>query len=122
MEQWRPVKGFEGYAISDKGRVFSYKTKGRKAPDYLKPFLVGNPRTNLGVSLSKEGKAYTKTIRTLLIENFPENDYPKKRPGPIKKIRLYKPDKSSRVIKTILWGMKKDPDRYYQAGSPDYDL
>lgn len=69
MEQWRPIKGFEGlYEVSNKGRVRSFYTREAKV---LKPSI--NKDGYLKAGLSKDGKMYLKSIHRLVASAFIPN-------------------------------------------------
>lgn len=61
----KPIKDFEGYYITEDGRVWSEKRK-----KFLTPYIR---RTYLTVTLSKESKLYTKLIHRLIAEAFIPN-------------------------------------------------
>lgn len=64
-EEWRPIKGFPGYYISDQGRVKSLKRRKEKL---LKQWLGthGYPQ----VTLSNEGQLTTETVHRLVAKAF----------------------------------------------------
>lgn len=72
-EVWKDIPNFEGYQISNLGRVKSFrqnKTDGK----ILKPRL--NVWNYLQISLIKDGKTYSKRIHRLVMETFqPLDDY-----------------------------------------------
>ncbi len=39
-EQWRPIAGFDGYEISDQGRVRSWRGMGRRPQRPKKPTII----------------------------------------------------------------------------------
>ncbi len=57
-ESWLAVVGCAGYAVSDAGRVYSFRQSGR----YLRPVATGYPRVNLG--------GRTRLIHQLVLEAF----------------------------------------------------
>lgn len=61
------IKGFEGYQITDDGRVWS-----KKSNKWMKPQL-NKQNKYLCVGLCKNGKRYLKTIHRLVAEAFIEN-------------------------------------------------
>lgn len=61
---WKPVKGFPGYEVSDRGQVRSYrelKPARRKKDGYV------------SVSLRRDGTSTTKTVHRLMAEAFIPN-------------------------------------------------
>lgn len=71
MEDWKSVKGYEGeYQVSNKGRIFSLKSK-----KILKPII--NKRGYSYVHLSKCGKIRAFRIHRLVAHAFIENTHRK---------------------------------------------
>lgn len=73
-EQWKPVVGFEGYyEVSSLGRIkfLNYKRAGKPHITY------GSYRGNgyMQVTLSKDGKRYTKSVHRLVAKAFIPNPY-----------------------------------------------
>lgn len=64
-ENWKSIQGFDGYEISDMGRVRSFMRKNEK---YLQP--VDNGKGYLRVGLYKDGKLYLRRIHRLMAEAF----------------------------------------------------
>lgn len=62
-EEWKTIKGFEQYEISNKGRVVSKKYGYRK-------LLKINEQKYCNIVLSKEKKSYTRLIHRLVADNF----------------------------------------------------
>ena len=72
-EKWRPIPEFEGYEISDLGRVRSYRLQGpgchrRQIPLIMK--LSQHPQGDPIVSLRKNGRDISKTIHSLILMAF----------------------------------------------------
>ena len=63
MEQYRIIKGFENYSVSNLGNI-----KNNKTDRILKPGITTNGYYN--VILYKDGKTYTKKIHKLVAEYF----------------------------------------------------
>ena len=63
MEKWKIIKGFGDYMVSDKGRVYSFKTDR-----YLSP--RNHSAGYSAVMLSKDGVTYEKLIHRLVAEAF----------------------------------------------------
>ncbi len=70
-EEWKPIKGFDGYLISNFGRVWSDKQKKR----FMKPHDTGRYYM---VGLYIKNKAYQKSVHRLVAEAFipNPNNYP----------------------------------------------
>lgn len=62
-EEWRPIKDFEDYEVSNYGRV--------RHGEYLKKPTPSNDYLHLG--LTKDGKTYTKLVHRLVAEAFIPN-------------------------------------------------
>lgn len=72
-EQWKPVVGFEGYEVSDLGRVRCWRPINGQAkpptePRVLKPGL--DTDGYLGVTLRKDCRSHTRKIHRLVLEAF----------------------------------------------------
>ena len=74
-EQWKPIPGFEGYEVSDRGRVRSYLTRaggswhvGAKPRRILRPGKkpYGYPYVNL----SRDGISHVLNVHQLVMEAF----------------------------------------------------
>ena len=61
IEQWRPVPGFDMYAVSDQGRV-------RGPRRILKQTLIGNGYPS--VAVCRDGKQHTARVHGLVLEAF----------------------------------------------------
>ena len=68
-EEWRPIEGYDGYQISNFGRVKSFKCYA--AGKILHPGL--NVQGYLKIQLSKNNKTETKTIHRLVATAFISN-------------------------------------------------
>ena len=70
-EIWKPVKGFESYEVSNKGRIRSYKKYGQSKS--LPRILNSCPLCKYGyqnISLCKNSKIYTRMVHRLVLEAF----------------------------------------------------
>ena len=68
-EEWRPVPGFPKYEVSSRGRVRSRVNPSK--PKLLKPALSGKgPAKYLSVSLSRNGRSFTRLAHQLVLEAF----------------------------------------------------
>lgn len=70
-EEWRKVRGYDGYLVSDKGRVFSMKVKR-----LMKPHKRDSPGGKTGrpqltaVCLTRNGKKHTLYVHRLVADTF----------------------------------------------------
>ena len=65
MEIWKPVLGFEGiYEVSNHGRVKTVATQRIRKPSRC------NSYGHLGVSLTRDGKVYSRRVHCLVLESF----------------------------------------------------
>ena len=85
MENWKPIKGYDKYFISDLGRIKSLK---RKEPRYLKAADNGNGYLN--VNLRKNGKKKHFYIHRLVAMHFLPNWFNKRCVDHINHIRKRK--------------------------------
>ena len=65
MEEWRPIHGFDGYAVSSEGRVYSWKTKKQKDVRANRKYGI-----HLIVSLSKDGQEHSCSVAKLMLVAF----------------------------------------------------
>ena len=70
MENWKPIKGFDGYYISDLGRV---KSTNYKKERFLKYTSCSHTSRYSLVILTKDGKRVAKRIHKLVAEAFLDN-------------------------------------------------
>lgn len=114
-EIWKDIKNFEGYQVSDKGRVRSFHNKNhglKLTPSILSPTDDGNGY--LKVTLRKNGKAYCKKVHRLVAEAFIPNDDPNLTVDHIKDGKEGKLDNS---VENLRWLSRYDNlKKAYDAG------
>ena len=88
MEQWRIIPGFEGYAVSNLGRV-----RGKRA-HFLKPF----PAKYLQVTLYNAGGRETAAIHRLVCEAFHGP-----RPSPLHEVAHTDGDRHNNAASNLRW-------------------
>ena len=103
MEEWKDIKGFEGYyQVSNHGRVRSLPryTKNRYSV-MLKKGVILTPMIDrngyCGVRLQKNGKGYSKLIHRLVAEAFIPN------PKSYREINHIDEDKSNNLADNLEW-------------------
>lgn len=69
VENWKPIDGYEEYQISDIGNVYNTRTNSLMA-------MSKTQQGDLKVTMSKEGKRVTRSIRVLVAEAFVYNPSP----------------------------------------------
>lgn len=103
MEQWKDIKGYEGYQVSDWGRVKNLKfgreriLKGRKARGYLY------------VGLYQDGKQVIKKVHRLVAEAFLEN------PQNLPQVNHKDEDKTNNSVENLEWCDSKYNNNYGTA-------
>lgn len=73
MERWRSVDGFDGYEVSDFGRVRSWKCLGRSKEVLTEPRprkLVPDREGYLTVILRRDGKSFCVKVATMVAVAF----------------------------------------------------
>ena len=109
-EKWKPIEDFEGYLISDKGRVMNSKT-GR----ILKP--SDNGFGYYQVSLSKNGQRTMKRVSRLVGEAFIDN------PNELETINHIDENKHNNKVDNLEWLSRGDNVRYSLSKPVEqYDL
>lgn len=95
-EKWAYIYGFPGYMISNKGRVWSTKTK-----IFLKNKQLDD-HEHLGVGLYKDGTCHYKYIHRLVADAFIPN------PNNLPIVRHLYDDSTQNTVDDIEWGTQKD--------------
>ncbi len=109
-EQWRSIKEFDNYLVSNKGRVMNAKT-GR----ILKPVDDGHGYEQ--VNLYKDGVTSTKKVHRLVGVAFIDN------PNNLETINHIDEDKSNNKADNLEWLSLGDNVRYSQSKQVEqYDL
>lgn len=98
-EVWIPIKGFEGYEVSNLGRVRSFKIKADGK--ILKPRMTR--KGYLSVPLRKDGKKYFKQVHRLVLMNF----------DPVPDMNLLDvnhndEDKTNNCVNNLCWMTRKE--------------
>lgn len=105
-EIWRPVVGFEGlYEVSDAGnvrsvdRIVTSKNGMKKSlrGQLLKQGLYNSKSTYRGVTLSKGGKQFKKSVHRLVAEAFIQN------PDGMPEINHKDEDKANNTVENLEW-------------------
>ena len=96
MEEWKDIEGFEGYQISNYGRVKSLKFGKEK-------ILKGGKDTNgyLLVGLWKDGKLVRKLVHRLVAEAFLSN------PQNLPEVNHKDEDKANNCVENLEWCGRK---------------
>ena len=106
-EEWKPIKGFDGYYISNFGRIYS---------DYKNGFLSSH-KDNCGylhTTIYKSKKRYTKLVHRFVAEAFVEN------PNGYKEVNHKDEDKSNNRADNLEWCTRKYNILYGKAGKERY--
>lgn len=69
-EKWRPIKGYTGYEISNKGNIRSWKHRHGKRKVPLKLSLLKGNKGYLRIALSQDGVQKMRRVHILVIETF----------------------------------------------------
>ena len=94
MEEWRDIEGFDGYQVSNEGRV-----RNCKRNTILKPLSDG--RGYLQIHLWKNGKSTNKRIHRLVAQAFLEN------PQNLPEVNHKDENKSSNIVENLEWCDRK---------------
>lgn len=95
-EEWKPIRGFDDYMISNKARVWSIKSQ---------KFIKVKPMDNhghLGVCLTQNGERYYRYIHRLVAEAFIPN------PNSYPVVRHMNDNPSFNEDTDLKWGTQKD--------------
>lgn len=104
IEEWRDIEGFDGYQISNYGRVKSLNYNKTKQEKILKP--QKSTKGYLTVGLNKNGKQVRKQIHRLVAEAFLEN------PNNLPQVNHKDEDKSSNIVSNLEWCDSKYNNNY----------
>ena len=107
-ETWKAIKGFDGYFVSDFGRIWSNNQK----PRFLN-FSVDNGGYS-HVKLYKDKKAHSRLVHRLVAEHFVEN------PNDYKEVNHIDEDKSNNRYDNLEWCTRKYNIQYGEAGKRRY--
>lgn len=108
-EEWKPIKGFDGYHISNFGRIWSDKQKKR----FLKAHKDGCGY--VWVRLYINAKQYSKLVHRLVAEAFIEN------PKGYKEINHKDEDKGNNHADNLEWCTRTYNILYGKAGKERYE-
>lgn len=98
-ETWKPVSGFDGYEISDRGRVRSFRRNNGQGRT-LK--TETSDRGYKQVSLYKNGKRHQKSIHRLVAEAFIDN------PEEKETVNHKDCDKTNNCVSNLEWMSKSE--------------
>ena len=105
MENWQPVKGYDGiYEVSDKGRVRSLNYNHTGTDRILKPRKNGDGYLQVG--LWKDGHVKTVRIHRLVAEAFIQN------PNNLETVNHKDEVKTNNTVSNLEWMSKKDNNNY----------
>ena len=90
-EQWKTIKDFPGYYVSDKGRVLGIS--GR----IMKPTAPGKNWKYYSVCLKRDGKDYRRTIHRLVAESFLPN------PNNLPQVNHKDENKLNNIVENLEW-------------------
>lgn len=104
-ENWRPIIQFDGYDVSDRGRVRSWKKRGWGVGVRSTP-LIRTPTSDsegyLSVVLRRDGKSHLKKVHVLVLEAFVG-------PRPSgQQTRHYDGCPWNNQLSNLLWGTSKE--------------
>ena len=109
MEQWKPVKGFENYEVSNMGNIKSLNYMHTKETKILR--LCKDKDGYLRVNLYKNGKRYAKLVHRLVAQTFIPN--PENKP----QVNHIDGDKTNNTVDNLEWvTVKENQQHAYNAG------
>lgn len=125
MEEWRDIKDFPGYQVSNQGRVRSYYRPigygggvvldRQSEPKMLTPTKLGR-QDHLRVTLYKDEKRYPKLVHRLVATEFIPN------PESYKIVRHYDDNPLNNNVDNLRWGTQRDNVfDYIRNGRANYD-
>lgn len=94
VEEWRTVKGFPRYEVSNLGRVRNSSGREMTPSTSVRGYLV--------VGLRRNGKSYTKTIHRILAETYLPN------PDNYPVVRHLNDVRKDNRLKNLAWGTHRD--------------
>lgn len=106
-EEWKPIKDFDGYYISNFGRIYSENKKG----------FLSSHKDNCGylhTTIYKSKKRYTKLVHRFVAEAFVEN------PNGYKEVNHKDEDKNNNRADNLEWCTRKYNILYGKAGKERY--
>ena len=104
-ERWRPVVGFDGYEVSDQGRVLSWKLSGRARVRAASPRLrkpVPDKDGYMTVILRRDGKSFCAKIAVLVLTAF-VGPKPKG-----KEVRHLNGRRGDNALSNLRWGTQRE--------------
>ena len=107
-EIWKPIKGFDGYFVSNYGRIWSNKQKSRYLGTY--PDGCGYFHVRLYIN----GKQFDKLVHRLVAETFVKN------PNEYKEVNHKDEDKSNNRSDNLEWCTRTYNILYGKAGKERY--
>lgn len=108
-EKWKGVSGFNGYYVSNYGRVWSEKQKKR----FMSPTIIGSGY--LRVKLRKDGRYFQKLIHRLVAEEFIPN------PNGYQEVNHKDENKENNYVDNLEWCTRKYNNLYGKAGRERYE-
>lgn len=107
-EEWRAVVGFEGYEVSNLGRLRSFLPPNGRGPFVVIPKLLKpglsckKGSSNFRVTLRKGKKKYYPSVHSMVLEAFVGP-----RPDGMEGCHFPDPDVSNNKVTNLMWGTSK---------------